>query len=118
VRHSFPVGRAGAALLAVFLATACGGDSDGDVPTPQLAGTATPVPTSAGSTPAAAVTVEDAVAVALEAVGGGDVVETDAEEFDVVIQVWEVTVVTPDGVRHQVAVDMTNGSVVGKEVDD
>ena len=58
------------------------------------------------------------MAIALETVGGGDVVETDIDEFDVVINVWEITVVTPDGVRRQVTVDMTNGSIVVTEVDD
>lgn len=47
-----------------------------------------------------------------------DVVEIGADDFDVVIQVWEVSVVAADGVRREVTVDMANGTVVDNEVDD
>jgi uncharacterized membrane protein YkoI len=57
------------------------------------------------------------MAIALDTVGGGDVVGTDADEFEVVIQVWEITILATDGVRRQVSVDMTNGTVMGNEQD-
>ena len=61
---------------------------------------------------------EEAVTIALDAVGGGHVVETDVDEFDIPIQVWEVTVVTADGLRRQVSIDMRNGSILSNEADD
>jgi uncharacterized membrane protein YkoI len=64
------------------------------------------------------VSAEEAVAIALDAVGGGQVVGTDIDEFEIAIQVWEITVLAPDGLRREVSVDMRNGSIVGTDADD
>ena len=37
---------------------------------------------------------------------------------EIEVQVWEVTVVTAEGLHRKVTVDMTNGSILGDEVDD
>jgi uncharacterized membrane protein YkoI len=111
--------RVGAAVAVAFLAASCGSDASDEnrpPPLPAAAGT-----TFAGSTfsPAApGVSVEDAMARALDAVGGGEVLETDADEFEIVVQVWEVTVLAPDGARRKVSIDMTNGNVLGNDWDD
>jgi uncharacterized membrane protein YkoI len=129
VRRLFPAGRTGALLAAALLMAACSGDPDEDRRSPvpvatattpvPAAGTTTPfVPPPAPTTPASAIPVEEAVTIALDAVGGGNVVETGADDFDVTIQVWEVTVVTPDGVRRKVTVDMASGTIVDQEIDD
>jgi hypothetical protein len=115
VHHRFRVSWAGTIVALALVVAACGGDSGDDDPAPLPVGATTSVP---AVTAAPEVTADDAMAIALEAVGGGQVVETDADEFEVVIQVWEITVVGPDGVRRQVSVDMTNGTVLGNEVDD
>jgi hypothetical protein len=130
--------RVGAAGLAVaFLAAGCGEE-------PQPAGAP---PTGAGATPATGpggalqeppVTAQEAQTAALEAVGGGWILETTIEErdddrdddrddgpdwdgdddFEADVDVWEVTVVGPDGLRHLVSVDLTGGSVLDSRVDD
>ena len=113
--------RTGTAVAVALLAAACGGAADETSPPSLPVGAATTAPVAPGShapTVALEVSAEDAVAIALDAVGGGQVLETDADEFDVVIQVWEVTVLAPDGTRHQVSIDMRDGSVVGNETDD
>ena len=117
MRHVFRIRTAGAAVAVALLAAACGTFDDDD-PAPLPAATGTALPPTAVPTGTPDVSAEDAVAIALEAVGGGEVVETDIDEFDVVINVWEITLVTPDGVRRQVTVDMGSGSIVANEVDD
>jgi len=83
------------------------------------------------------VTAQEAQATALEAVGGGWILETKIEErdddpdedrdsydsdgdddFEPAVDVWQVTVVSPDGLRRQVSVDLTGGSVLDSRVDD
>ena len=121
MQHRTRVRRAGTAVAVALLAAACGGDPDDTSPAPLAvgAGTSAPaLPASPAPTAALQMSAEDAVAIALDAVGGGQVLETDADEFEVVIQVWEVTVLGPDGVRRQVSIDMTNGSVLGNDRDD
>ncbi len=121
MQHRIRVRRAGTAVAVALLAAACAGNSDESSPPPLPvgAGTSAPAfPASPAPTAALAMSAEEAVTIALDAVGGGEVVETDVDEFDVVIQVWEVTVLAPDGTRHQVSIDMRDGSVVGNEADD
>jgi uncharacterized membrane protein YkoI len=115
VRHVFGIRSAGTAVAVVLLTAACSGDSDDDQSAPPL-----PVATATSLPPSSApdVSADDAVAIALDAVGGGEVLETDIDEFDVEINVWEITVVTPDGVRRTVTVDMGSGSIIANEVDD
>jgi hypothetical protein len=119
VQHRFRIRRAGPAVAVALLAAACAA-SDENNPSPLPVGAGTSPPASPASPPATApeVSAEDAMAIALDAVGGGQVLETDDDEFEVVVQVWEVTVLAPDGVRRQVSIDMTNGSVMGNEADD
>jgi hypothetical protein len=86
------------------------------------------------------VTAQEAQATALHAVGGGWILETKIEERDdenpdsndrenagpgegdgafvAGVDVWEVTVVSPDGLRHKVSVALTDGSVLDSRVDD
>jgi hypothetical protein len=83
------------------------------------------------------VTAQEAQAAALDAVGGGWILETKIEERDdepdgndrepagegeaefvAAVDVWEVTVVGPDGLHHKVSVAMTDGSVLDSRVDD
>ena len=121
MQHRTRVRRAGTAAAVALLAAACAGTSDesGPPPLPVGAGTSAPAsPSSPAPTATLAMSAEEAVTIALDAVGGGEAVETDVDEFEVVIQVWEVTVLAPDGTRHQVSIDMRDGSVVGNETDD
>jgi hypothetical protein len=118
--QQFRIRRAGAAVAVALLAAACAA-SDENSPSPLPVGAGTSTPAAPASPPpgvAPEVSAEDAMAIALDAVGGGQVLETDDDEFEVVVQVWEVTVLAPDGVRRQVSIDMTNGSVMGNEADD
>ena len=117
MRHVTRIRTAGTAVAVALLAAACGTFADDD-PAPLPAATGTVLPPTAVPTGTPDVSAEDAVAIALDAVGGGDVVETDVDEFDVVINVWEITVVTPDGLRRQVTVDMRSGTIVENELDD
>jgi hypothetical protein len=119
MQYRIRIGRAGTAVAVALVAAACAGSPDGDRSVlPAAPGTSAPVSPAAptGTTPS--VSAEDAMALALDAVGGGQVLETDVDEFEVVIQVWEVTVLAPDGVRRQVSIDMTNGTVMGNDSDD
>jgi uncharacterized membrane protein YkoI len=121
VQHRIRIWRAGTAVAVALVAAACAGDSDQTSPPPLPVGAETSAPASTASpapTAALAMSAEEAVTIALDAVGGGQVVETDVDEFEVVIQVWEITVLAPDGVRRQVSIDMRDGSVVGNEADD
>jgi ABC-type glycerol-3-phosphate transport system substrate-binding protein len=121
VQHRLRIRRAGAAVAVALTAAACGGASDQPSPSPLpvAATTSSPASTASPSAPAAPeVSADEAMTIALDAVGGGEVQETDVDEFEVVIQVWEVTVVTPEGGRRQVSIDMRNGSIIGNEADD
>jgi hypothetical protein len=119
VQQRFRIRRAGAVVAAALLAAACAASGeDNPSPLPVAAGTSAPVaPASPPPGVAPEVSAEDAMAIALDAVGGGQVLETDADEFEVAIQVWEITVLAPDGMRRQVSVDMTTGNVMGNETD-
>jgi len=64
------------------------------------------------------VSLEEAQDIALEAVGGGQVTAAEIEDLDDVAWVWEVDLVTSTGERRTVSVHVTNGSVVGNELDD
>ena len=121
MNHRLRISRAGAAVAMALLAAACGGDSDDEnrATLPVAAGTSSAASTTApGATGTGEISAEDAASIALDEVGGGQVVETDIEDFEIVVQVWEITVVGSDGVRRKVTVDMTNGSVVSNQVDD
>ncbi len=82
-------------------------------------------------------TAQEAQATALDTVGGGWILETRIEErdddpdeesdgvdwdgdedFEPPVDVWEVTVVSPDGLRRTVSVDLTGGSVLDNRVND
>jgi uncharacterized membrane protein YkoI len=131
VRRLSPAGRTGALVAAALLMAACSGDPDEDRRAPVAVATATtpapaagattpfvPPPAPATAAPVAAIPVEEAITIALDALGGGNVVQTGADDFDVTIQVWEITVMTPDGVRRKVTVDMASGTIVDQEIDD
>lgn len=64
-------------------------------------------------------TVEQAAAgeAALQAVGGGEVVQAELEETDGFV-VWEVLVRTGDGTLQEVTVDAGNSSILATELDD
>jgi hypothetical protein len=122
VQHRFRIRRAGAVVAVALLAAACAAsDENNPSPLPVGAGTSSPaapvVPASPPPGAAPEVSAEDAMTIAVDAVGGGQVLETDADEFEVAIQVWEITVLAPDGTRRQVSVDMTTGNVMGNETD-
>jgi hypothetical protein len=129
--------RVGAAGLAVALLTA------GCTQTPRSA--AAPPTGGAGTSPASsdpfqepAVPAQEALATALEEVGGGWIAEISIEDaddardddrddderddwdddFEPDVDVWEVVVVAPDRRLHQVSVDMTDGTVVDSRTDD
>lgn len=121
--------RVGAAGLAVFLASACA-DTPQSVAAPPTGGAAT---SSVGPVVAfrePEVTAQEAQVTALDSVGGGWIAETTIEEgdrdggdwddddFEAPVDVWEVSVVLPDGRRHQVSVDMSSGSVLDNRLDD
>ena len=79
--------RGGAALAVALVASACAA-SDGVDPAPLPVGAATSSPTNPMAPPSPVtpqVSAEEAMAIALDAVGGGDVVATDADEFEVEI---------------------------------
>ena len=120
MQHRIRIGRAGTVAGVVLLAAACAGSPEGGdrALLPAATGTSAPAPIPVPSATTPEVSAEDAVTIALDAVGGGQVVETDIDEFEIAIQVWEITVVGPDGVRRDVSVDMRNGSIVGNDADD
>ena len=131
--------RVGAAGLAVaFLASGCAQTPRG-LAAPPTGGAATSSPGSTGAVQEPEVTAQEAQATALDAVGGGWILETKIEErdddpdgdtwegddpgerddeFEAAVDVWEVTVVSPDGLRRTVSVDLTGGSVLDTRVDD
>ncbi|MBF6326950.1 PepSY domain-containing protein [Nocardia transvalensis] len=64
-----------------------------------------------------AVSMDQAVEKAKEAVPGGtvDSVDLDHERGTLV---WEVDIDTPDGLEHEVQIDANNGNVIANHVDD
>jgi|SRR3712207_1924762 len=64
------------------------------------------------------VTIDRAEDVALQTVGGGQVLETSVDDIDDVVRVWEVKVLDSEGERREVSVDMATGAVLGNELDD
>jgi hypothetical protein len=132
--------RGGAAGLAVALLTAGCAASPGRSAAPPTSGAQTSSTGPTGSLQEPDVTAQEAQATALESVGGGWILETKIEkrdddygedhdsdgsvpgdgddDFEAPVDVWEVTVVRPDGLRHQVSVAMTDGSVLDSRVDD
>jgi hypothetical protein len=123
VPHQVRIVVAGSGVALTLLAAACGGSDESD-PSPATAGVpgpaaqsttpTAPVPPSAG----AQLSAQDAEAIALGTVGGGQVLNTEVDDVEIKVQVWEVTVATPDGLHRQVSIDMSNGSILGDEVDD
>src|SRR5688572_18358593 len=117
VPHQVRIGVAGSAIALTLLAAACA-DSRNNAPSPATAAAApastAPVPPSVG----AQLTAQDAESIALETVGSGQVLDTEVDDMEIEVQVWEVTVVTAEGLHRKVTVDMTNGSILGDEVDD
>jgi hypothetical protein len=108
-------GPAGSVIALTVLAAACAGPGNSD-PSPATAA----APPSAPVTPSAGaqLSAQDAEAIALETVGSGQVLSTEVDDVEIKIQVWEVTVATADGLQRKVSVDMSNGSILGDEVDD
>jgi uncharacterized membrane protein YkoI len=135
--------RVGAAGIAVALLTAGCSETPRSSGAPPTGGAATPAAATAGAVAEPPVSAQEAQEKALDAVGGGWVLETAIEErdddrdrdddregpdwdgdddvdddFEAEVDVWEVTVVGPDGLRHRVSVDLTAGSVLDDRVDD
>jgi uncharacterized membrane protein YkoI len=123
----------GAAGCAVALLAGCS-----DTPEGLSAAAATGPVTSPSGPPGSLrqpeVTAQEAQATALDVVGGGWILETKIEErdddpdqdrddyddddFEAPVDVWEVTVVSSDGLRRTVSVDLTGGKVLDSRVDD
>jgi hypothetical protein len=128
--------RVGAAGLALALLTAGCGEEPRNFGAPPTGAGATPAAGTAGPVPEPEVTAQEAQAKALDALGGGWILETKIEErdddrddgddddwggdddFEADVDVWEVTVVSPDGLRRTVSVDLAGGSVLDSRVDD
>jgi len=123
VQHSVRVRVVGLAAVALT-AAGCGGGVEN---TPSaatggaFAGSST-APTGPGGTTTSPgepeISAQEAQAIALEVVGGGWILKTQTEDRDDVLVTWEVTVVAPTGQQRKVTVDITNGSVVGDELED
>ena len=113
--HQVRMGVAGSAIALTLLAAACA-DSRGNAPAPAAAPapSTAPVPPSSGTQ----LSAQDAETIALDTVGSGQVLNTEVDDMEIEVQVWEVTVVTAEGLHRKVTVDMTNGSILGDEVDD
>ncbi len=110
------IGVVGSAVALTLFAAACGGSDDSGL-SPATAGA--PAPTAAAPPSAGPqLSAQDAEAIALETVGGGQVLNTEVDDVEIKVQVWEVTVVTDGGLHRQISIDMTNGSILGDEVDD
>ncbi|PMC74689.1 peptidase [Brachybacterium sp. UMB0905] len=91
--------------------------SDGWGETAEDTAAAAPLPADADlATEALPVPAEEAVRIATEAAGGGDLVQIDIDHEDGSWQ-WEVELAA-DTVRHDVTVDATTGDVVEQEQDD
>ncbi|MCV2491794.1 PepSY domain-containing protein [Geodermatophilus sp. YIM 151500] len=89
-----------------------------DGPRLPVGGPSTPVGEPAPPAGGPALTAGDAEAIALGAVGGGEVVRMEVDDVDDVLQVWEVALVTTSGERRDVTIDRTTGRVLGNELDD
>jgi hypothetical protein len=135
VQHGARVGAVGLAVTFVAAGCAEAPQSVAAPPTGGAAATSPSAPSASFSGPE--VTAQEAQTTALEAVGGGWILETKIEErdddpdddtggtdwdgdddFEPHVDVWEVTVVLPDRQRYKVSVDVTNGSVLDNRVDD
>jgi uncharacterized membrane protein YkoI len=134
VRNTLRLGAAlcGAALLAGGCTEAPQSIADAAVTGPAT--TSAGPPGTPGSLREPAVTAQEAQATALAAVGGGWILETKIEErdddpdgdrdenadddFEAPVDVWEVTIVSTDGLRRTVSVDLTGGKVLDSRVDD
>ena len=130
VRNGLQIGAAGCAVA--LLAAGCSEAREG-VAAAAATGPATSSAGSPGSPREPDVTAQEAQATALDAVGGGWILETKIEErdddpddhdddgdddFDPPVDVWEITVVSTDGSRRTVSVDLTGGKVLDSRVDD
>ncbi len=135
MQHGVRVGAAG--LAVTFVAAGCA-EAPQSVAAPPTGGAATSSSAAAGATfSGPEVTAQEAQTTALDAVGGGWILETKIEErdddpdddrdgtdwdgdddFEPHVDVWEVTVVLPDRQRYKVSVDVTNGSVLDNRLDD
>ncbi len=128
--------RVGAAGLAAALLTAGCADTPRSAAADPTDAGATSSTGPSGAPPPPPVPAQEAQAAALEEVGGGWILATGIEEgdaddrydddrdddvdddFEADVDVWEVTVVSPDGLRRTVSVDLTDGSVLDSRVDD
>ena len=131
MRNGLQLGGAGCAVA--LLIAGCSEAPEG-VAAAAATGPATSSAGSPGSLREPDVTAQEAQATALDAVGGGWILETKIEErdddpdeddddpeddeFEPPVDVWEVTVVSPDGLRRTVSVDLTGGKVLDSRVDD
>ena len=61
---------------------------------------------------------EEAEEIALEESGGGRVEVVEIDDSSGATEVWEVTLVAPDGQRREITIDPTDGTVLGNELDD
>jgi Peptidase propeptide and YPEB domain len=125
VRLSVP----GLALAVALVASGCSGSEDSDLSPAAgspaggssvgpIAPIGSPGTSSTARTGEPEVTAQEAQDIALETVGGGWILKTEAEDQDDVLVAWEVTVVAPTGEHREVTVDITNGNVLGHDVDD
>ena len=98
------------------VAAADTGEPSGSVrpgsPASTVAGTGAP------SRPSPRITIAEAEAIALEAVGGGWVDRIEADDLDDVLPVWEVSVEISAGVDRELTLDMSDGRVLRDELDD
>ncbi len=113
------IGVAGSAVALALLAAACAGSADSG-PSPATAGAPASTAPSAPTPPSVGtqLSAQDAEAIALETVGDGQVLNTEIDDVEIKVQVWEVTVVTAEGVHRKISIDLSNGSILGDEVDD
>jgi hypothetical protein len=118
VKHVVRVGVVSPAVAVALLVTACD-SSFQDNPFPARGGAATAsLAPSPGSPAAPEVTAQEAQDIALAAVGGGLIMSTEIEEEDDLFHVWEVVVLTSDGLRREVSVDIADGRVLANDVED
>lgn len=131
------------AVAAILALAGCGGDDASEseagetppeagqlqpTPEPDEEATAQPpaAPTAAtppGSTPGTPggeqeIEASRAEEIALAAVGGGEVTNTELDDLDDTIPVWKVNVRTSGGELREVSVDRVTGEVLENEVDD
>jgi uncharacterized membrane protein YkoI len=129
VPNQFRIGAAGCA--AALLAAGCT-EAPESITAAATAGPATSSNGAPGWLREPEVTAQEAQATALAAVGGGWILQTKIEErdddpgdhdgddddFEAPVDVWEITVVSPDGLHRTVSVDLTGGKVLDSRVDD